>query len=832
MDVAGILSFTFDDVGPIMPKIVRVDGMRTFEVGTPPIGVHPRIFFGPSEIPTIRERLRASPVVGAEAMKQLKVITTSMRLGRAGYNLLPADVRNLPSGRARISNPGLFDTSRTYAELKAGINTIIRNQTTTHFNALAGGMAIEGFYCTIFEGTDPEIPQRGAELALAMDTWAKDAVKNPLFTNKDAARDQIGGQHFAYAYDLAYNFMNDSQRSNCRKAIATMIWLETDFTGINIAPYVTSTNWVTLNSFVPAMVLAIQGEVDPLKDAGWTNSRLDAYFHNIMKANYKFLTYGWYPGGEPYEGMGKNYQYNNMFIAYAKRGYNFFTHPHVQAYAFDFLIAQMQPFGHYITTYDAIGGSGFDPVVGGLRHKEVDIIGLKYGFPHHPAVNLAYRNFVESPYYTSNGGLAVEYSVDVDKVSPRSTYQNSLLSLLIMSPDFEDGDFEAQNAASRNGLTFAGMGRGLMITNSDYTKDALELQFHARQDLGGHTAGDRNNVLLSALGRVFVRLPTGYIYETQWSNGILVNDKGVSITILEGSKARQPSKLAHIQDNALATFFTGDATYAYNTEWHWSPRLPGTGYTRAGFQRSVTVTRNDFRHSDNKIPYSFGNVSFYDYAHWRYGGFLERCIQKQVNDMKQVYRLAGLVRGTYPYTLVVDDLEKLTGGASTNYKSIYQIPEDLTLLPKTNYPINADPVRDVILQEPAKTGNRRLLIRILNAEGSQPSGLFSFNETISYFEFGANRIAKRFIIERVAQKPRFRVMMYPYVEGDAIPQHIVESSGNLVAQWPDQRDTFVFVPQISTVGGETVEITGLVVWRGGQALIDTQNKVEANPIRF
>ena len=49
------------------------------------------------------------------------------------------------------------------------------------------------------------------------------------------------------------------------------------------------------------------------------------------------------------------------------------------------------------------------------------------------------------------------------------------------------------------------------------------MNFHIRQDMGGHTYGDRLSFTLSGLGRTFVRNPVGYIPETEWSSGILVN---------------------------------------------------------------------------------------------------------------------------------------------------------------------------------------------------------------------------------------------------------------------------------------------------------------------
>lgn len=174
------------------------------------------------------------------------------------------------------------------------------------------------------------------------------------------------------------------------------------------------------------------------------------------------------------------------------------------------MVAQMQPYGHFITTYDALGGAGLiDQVYGDHRTKSMDIIGLKYAYPNNPSINLVYRQFIERPYLDSSDGTwKTEVSARVDKIKVRDTYENDLLSLLIMAPEYKDGDFATQKAAAmESGLDFAGTDRGLVISFSDQTQQALQWQFHARQDLGGHTAGDRNNFMLSGKGRIWIRLP-------------------------------------------------------------------------------------------------------------------------------------------------------------------------------------------------------------------------------------------------------------------------------------------------------------------------------------
>ena len=186
--------------------------------------------------------------------------------------------------------------------------------------------------------------------------------------------------------------------------------------------------------------------------------------------------------------------------------------------------------------------------------------------------------------------------------------------------------------------------------------------------------------------------------------------------------------------------------------------------------------------------------------------------------------MAGVVRGDYPYALIVDDIRKKVG-EQHSYQWLAQIPEDLTRMPKTQFSGNLNAVTDVVLMEPATTGNRRLLVRIINAEGSTSDDLASFKEDITYYLWGQDRAAKRLVIERLAEAPNYRVLLYPYREGDVIPEQVVQSNGHIVQEWPGQRDTLVFEPVSQMVGGQMVNITGFRLFRSGETLVDTRNQV-------
>jgi len=822
-DTGNITALPTTEIGPRLPQIVS-DGVRQF-TPVPTLGVHPRIFFGPEDLPAMRQNLQ-NTAFGQEAMTTVRHITTISREGRPVYNTLPQSERYYPDGTKRVDNQGIYDRSSVYAKLAIGDASEIGNYLNdgTGANVLACFMTLEAFECLIDEG-QPGIVTRQQRLGTAMATWCQAALDDPDFGPGE--RQKVGGLHMALAYDLNYNAMTTAQRATVRKAIARMLWTTDLFPGIDTDVYATTSNWVTINSFVPIMIMAIEGETDKGTD-GWSTGELQAFFHDIMKAHYKFFTYGYYESGAGYEGSGKNYQYNMMMVAYAKRGYNYFTHPNVHAYCKEFLPAILHPYGYGVTTYDTIGGSGTDPVIGGQRYFGHDVIGAKWGYPNDPAVDFVWRNYVMTDYIDAGGQQQFYLDAKEEKITPRSSYFNNLLPAVIMASDFTGGDWGAQNTVAQGHPTFDGKERGLIITRSGYGEDDLQMHFHCRQDTGGHTYGDRNSFALSGLGRLWVRKPMGYIPETEWASSILINDLGVKVTEKDGRKCRQPGRIAQFTDQPLATFATGDATYAYSNEWSWSNRVPGTNAVPSGWA-AVTETWNDFRHPNNQLSESYGDIPFYDYAHWLRPGRLEGMVKRDFQPIDNYYRTAGMVRGNYSYALIADDVCKRVG-QTHNYKWIAQVPEDLTLMPTSSYSGNLDPVRDLVLMEPAATGTRRLLVRVLNAEGAQVGGLGYLLDKQSNKLWDNNKTARRLVIERNAERPRFRVLLYPYLEGEPIPSHAASGTTYTIGL-PGQSDTAQFQTETRSVGGTSVQMSGMLLQRSGATLADTRNKITPIEVR-
>lgn len=89
------------------------------------------------------------------------------------------------------------------------------------------------------------------------------------------------------------------------------------------------------------------------------------------------------------------------------------------------------------------------------------------------------------------------------------------------------------------------------------------------------THGDRLDLTLSGLGRIWIRKTYGEIQfqPSKYHLMVLVNDKGFLVTDSDGNKSRQSSTILTYMVSDNMSTITADATYAYSWEWHWNDRL-------------------------------------------------------------------------------------------------------------------------------------------------------------------------------------------------------------------------------------------------------------------
>jgi len=803
-------------------------GLRPIS-GASAIGVHPRIFIGPADRAEVCNRL-TNTVCGQELFTNyLQRYTTLLRNPRSVYDSLPNSIKNMPDGSARLGNVGFYnDPYFYYTNLMAGQTTniaaLINAANSTFARTIAGEMALEALECWVYQNVATN-QTRATNLAVAMDTWATYLLAQTNFTSSSQNWMLGGGAAFAEAYDFNFWAMNSNQCAHVRTALARIMYAA-PYYGVGLAPEAVTSNWESLNTFQLIMLMAMEGGTSVAVE-GFSTNYFNSYFVNAMGSMYDFLTYGWHPSGEMFEGMGKGWFGGARQIAVAKRGYNFFGHPHLQNYVQNDWPACLQPFGYSWTHYDLIGGEGTDSLRGLRYFTASDEIAMQYVYTNFPAAAFLWRNFVMTAWCSNSPATGTNnYRAFLDfrdsKFSVSSSYGEDLLeaALFVQDPP-TNRDWNLQSAAVRGNLDFVDTHGSTMVARSGTDSNSVSFQFHTRQDLGGHTYAERGGFSISGLGRNWVWFPYALNYgqDSGFSSMVLVDDLAMYVTLEDGYKMRIPAKLAGWSESTNALFATCDSTYCYSWAWAWNSYPSGGSVSLNSGYQPETNCLNSFRRSNNLISENFGAIPMVSYPHWDTPGYLEGFQRQAYNPMQQVIRTAGLVRGVKPYVFVADDIQK--DGSPHAYKWLLQIPKDLTLRTNSLLPVGFNAATDCVLPENATNGNRSLLVRVLS-----PTNWTAYTETVSNATYNSEQFY-RLVVLTTNIAPAFKVMLYPFAATDPIPTNIWTATNVFTVAISNQTDTFTVTPRsVATTEGRTVTLNEFQITRGATNIMDYRNQIE------
>jgi hypothetical protein len=811
-------------------------GLRPIST-VPAIGVHPRIFIGPADRAEVCNRL-TNTAAGLEILTNyIQRYTTLLRNPRSAYDNLPTTIKNMPDGTARLGNVGFYNDPYAqgyYTNLIAGLTNNLHvgisnkvagvGAADVYLRTMAGEFALEALENWIFQNVATN-QTRATNLAVAMDAWATYLLNRSDFTGP-SKNWMIGSPAaFAEAYDFNYWAMTDTQRAHVRTALARVIYAA-PYQGVGISPEADTSNWVSLNGFNLIAVMVMEGETSAAVE-GFDTNYFNSYFTNAMGSFYMFLTYGFHPSGEMFEGMGKGWFGGARHIAFAKRGYNFFGHSHLQNYVKNVWPACLQPFGYSWTHYDLIGGEGTDNLRGGRLYTAEDEIAMQYVYTNLPAAAFLWRNFVMTSWCSNSPTSGTNnYKTFLDfrdsKFVVSSIYGQDLLEAALFVQDpVTNVNWNSQNSNVLSSLDFVDTFGSTIVARSGYDSNSVAFQFHTRQDLGGHTFAERGGFSISGLGRIWVWFPYALNYgqDPGFSSQILVDDIASFVTLQDGYKMRIPAKLAAWSTNASALFATCDSTYSYSWQWKWNQFLTnGTVTISSGYQ-AETNCPNNFRRTGNLIPENYGNTKFVNWPHWNSVGYLEGIQRAPYNPMQQVVRTAGLVRGAKPYVYISDDIQK--DNSPHAYKWLLQIPKDLTLKTGGALPAGFNTNTDCLLQEPATNGSRALLVRIMS-----PTNWTAYTETVSNVTYNSEQFY-RLTVLTTNVAPAFKVMLYPFAPNDPLPTNTWTATNIFTVTLAGQTDTFNFSPRAATTSdGRSVTLNEFQITRGGTNIVDYRNQIE------
>ena len=784
-------------IGPTLynPTTIDTTGLR-FIKHAPAYGIHPRIYCNPEDSTSIKFRFQNTNS-GKALAKYIHNLTILLQLGyNPGAYSLTASYGKDTLGNPLLNNVGAASVKPIYDSLAAGDIGVVNN-----YNSLWGGnaskmaniLSYEAFECWLFKGTiDPvtntSYTLRAAKLAKAMSIWAQKALADNANPLSFANRDRFGGLQMAMIYDFLYDQMTTNQQDSVRMGLVAIAVKDSMNIRLSNAPsYSIMSNWATFGyEIMPT--LAIEGEV------GYTQ-RHENSLQSYCRVLVNFLNYGFYQAtGNSVEGIGKNQINPNILIALAKRGYSLLGHPTLKAFAKKYYPAILQPFGYSMLGTDLLGGTGAQGLngqyisasQGGWKPiSSLDMIGFKWIFPNDTTVDFLWKNYAQR---THAGGPTAPYSYNYQNLLTGSLgqpgYWNYLFAATFVS-DYSTTPYltQAQSVYGNNRMYFDSLG-GFAVMRSGFDTLSAALFYHNRQDLGGHTVANKNDIVYSALGRIWIPR----VFSNGNSNYPLLSTTGVASSILingigqsvDSTTAQNldilpiPGKIVYYKNTPAFQCIAGDAKDAYSYAWKYQfGGYTGDNPSLGGIYTKAMNTQNSYRYARH---YSFDDIPLYnqltqgDYS-WAAGARYQRTVSTPwLNGVvNKVFRTVAMVADASPYVIVADDVQR--DNNTNNYKWIAQLPNDLVIestmlnLTDNNYR------NDIIFKEPAATGNRRFLVRILNNTGAVSASVPAYVDSIINPVNGLspNNKLPRLVVESNSIDPKFKIMFFAYNNGDVLP---------------------------------------------------------------
>jgi len=741
----------------------------------PKPGVHPRVYFGPGDLPAIRRRLKQTQV-GRLRMAGIRGRLLQLSPTRADWESVPYKPKE--EDYRRYAARGLHIQPRMGyrgAWLGGWVNELAKGDVPEQMEAdwpkrlsrnprgyLMHLLPYEAFRCLIDEDA-----AAGRRVAAALTTiarrYAKDMARWQKTDNWQLIYWQLHSHSIGLTYDWAHRWMTDGQRATVRRCIAG-ITKGKRYLGLDHLPSYpgNTSNWNIIHANLLPMVLAIEGE------AGYDS----AVYARIVEGLRKWVYVASGPEGAPFEGLTKSAYGAVWLLPLAMRGEALIGSQWAKAHARRFLLHTMLPRG---------GEHVFETGIGPLQR---DIRYFKHAHPSDPVVDVLYGSFVRESFAPgARGGWP---NVRTSYAPPWDLFvADDPAGAAGASYDYGKAlDGLLGELAKREPLTYFSDYRGLIVTRSAWTKDAAFLYFEPRNVPGGHTRASRNEFVFASHGRVWAHRTVAVEDTSELHSVVLIDGRGQG-----KSGGRCPAgRTVAFADTPAATFAAADAVWAYS-----HVLVPAD---RKGAE-PIALTPNDSRLRPGPLPWMDRPWSFL--PNWATGckpaagrdpgghGWWE-----PYNPVRHAYRTCGLVRSERPYVLIVDDVRK--DDAEHDYTWLMQIPDDVILVSKTPCPPSRKGVVDLLLgDEPG----RRLLVRVL-AAGSSPAeakGTADGAKLETFEKTFRNRTTthQRLTLPLRAVVGHFKILLLPLREGESPPQTTLSADGTTLSIIrAKQKDTFTF----------------------------------------
>lgn len=744
----------------------------------PPAGVHPRILLSPSDLPDLRRRLKETDagrtMIGTLRARTLSGLHTPGTWENELFNKLASgDAKGalaiLDSNQKPNGPTGHYQPYVLYSLVMEAFDAMVRDDAEA-------GKRVAAAIATYAAMVRPLL-DKALDAPLNDDVW-RVKVSGPTtgnWSDSQGIRDLMGYHNLGYAYDFAYNFMDDAQRKTVRdviaKATAGRLWM-----GARLPHHFRNWNWIAVGLSQPLLALAIEGE--------------EGYDPRVYKLGAQiakdYLTYGISPSGCSTEAVGYT-QFglvwaNPFFVAAARRGDNLLTHPHHRAMV-----------DWYLQSMDPAGGSWTSHGDGGDRPPAVwTALMWKHFFPDDPKID-----FLLEQVRFAGGGDQLKERIHI--IEP-----------LVWAEDSKNGKMVPEGMP----LVWFDPLRSSLIARSSWEPDAACLQFECRTDSVGssHEHADRGNFTFSALGRTWAKENFRSV-ETRHHNGLLIDGLGQGFW-------PGPGNWLGLQEEDGLVIAACDAKEAYG--WRWPKQIvteDPASFIRFKFPRweSYGTQALDFRNKNGSGPFERdtrpsvvnhwkgfekGDPRMWDEDAWP--------VRLPHNPVRRAFRTVVFNQGKSPWLLVADDVQK--DDKERLYEWLMQTGPDTEIVSISGNDVvlgDATLPRDSNGTIKPKKGDRLLLVRILDM--NMPAAAADYQSTPSVrletFErkdtlepeqkdkalSGARSFGldKRLVVASRSVAPDFKILLFPHRAGEALP----------VTAWSDDRSVLTV-----TTGGEVEKL--------------------------
>ena len=766
----------------------------------PPPGVHPRILFSPEDVPAIRKQLESTKagqkrLIETDYFLAHSIYDPSTDEGKIFAKLVSGDLTGLdwPDGEGDTGNANYFKGYKPLGVL------------SPHFGYFPRVLQAAAFRCLL---DDDKV--RGVKVATAMANYWK--LREPLIdklnNNKDLPNDFWRPMHqlctatqLGFGYDLAAKWMTPEQQALMRRVISKATsgklaygengptrWRETNWTGWDLTHYLTS--------------LAIEGE------EGYDPSIAPVAAETVRD----YLTWGIDANGLIYETNGKNGA-GLLFAlssadALARRGQNFFGHPHLRKMTAA-QVADVVPQGGINVNNGTWGCAPFWGDIASL---------LKAFYPDDKAADWLIRQ--DRPEQADFDPAAYRKQLATtgpDRDHPASKFELLGATDVLTTLDwqgFHNKDGTLKPAWEREDLhlplVFNDPIHGLLAARTSNDEDALYLMFEARPDLHtiGHQHHDSGQFYLAALGKMWAVEAGPKAAYSPDHNTVLIDGKGHS----DVGAAPMVRYLDTVQKDPV-TLAAADLKNAYDFGWccpqHFSwfePDFPNWKISPETDPDVVAYFKGTQHYKmrlwgDNILKQNWGPT-----------------MRIEGNPVQYAFRSAGIVNGKHPYALVLDDIAK--DGNTHQYDWLMQVPPGIRMIPanigKDNAPVAAILTRlpappDWNRMEPTETlpkGEPGLLVCVLDKNDTKNDLMLAkgITNTVGSNNYplrveqlaspeatGGSPLKTRVVITKQAIDPQFRVLLIPVQGGDPMPTVSYDSdTGTATIIWPGQKDVLHF----------------------------------------